>query len=249
MNNSYGQFGEDSFILSQYTQSFGYAIEVGGADGINGSPTKCLEERGWKTLLIEPNPQLFTEAKKHRPHVFNCAAGEVCEDNVGMTIYTLDTGNQTALSGLRPDTKLIEQHQHMIKDQHLELVNKRTLNVLIYEWAKVLAEDIPNIDFVSIDTEGTELDVMKGFDVKKWQPKIIALENNFEDYNYRREMFNYGYIFYNRIGVNDYYIRESYLPQLPNGGGLDLSGTPLVDLINKQNEGINKNFNVWKEQI
>jgi hypothetical protein len=62
-------------------------------------------------------------------------------------------------------------------------------------------------------------------------------------------MFNYGYIFYNRIGVNDYYIKESYLPQLPNGGGLDLSGTPLVDLINKQNEGINKNFNVWKEQI
>ena len=247
MNNSYGQFGEDGFILSQYTQSFGYAIEVGGADGVNGSPTKCLEERGWKTLLIEPNPQLFTEAKRHRPYVFNCAAGEVCEDNVGMTIYTLDGGNQTALSGLRPDTKLIQQHQHMIKDQHLELVNKRTLNVLIYEWKKVLGEEIPNIDFLSVDTEGTELDVMRGFDVSKWQPKIIALENNFEDIGYRREMFNYGYIFYNRIGVNDYYIRESYLPQLPNGGGLDLSGTPIVDLINKQNAGINKGFNVFNK--
>jgi hypothetical protein len=166
-----------------------------------------------------------------------------------MTIYTLDNGNQTALSGLRPDTKLIEQHQHMIKDQHLELVNKRTLNSLINKWSEDLGEEITNIDFLSVDTEGTELDVMRGFDVKKWQPKIIALENNFEDYNYRREMFNYGYIFYNRIGVNDYYIKESYLPQLPNGGGLDLSGTPLVQLINKQNEGINKGFNVWKEQI
>jgi FkbM family methyltransferase len=244
---SYGQFNEDGFILSQYTQSFGYAIEVGGADGLNGSPTKCLEDLGWKTLLIEPNPQLFTEAKKHRPHVFNCAAGEVCEDNVGMTIYTLNGGNETAVSGLNPNTKLIEQHQHLIQDQRLELVNKRTLNVLIYEWEKVLGEEIPNIDFVSIDTEGTELDVMKGFNIEKYQPKIIALENNFEDYNYRRTMFGYRYILYNRIGVNDYYIRESYLPQLPNGGGLDLTGTPIVDLINKQNEGINKGFNVFNK--
>jgi hypothetical protein len=68
---SYGQFGEDSFILSEYTQSFGYAIEVGGADGINGSPTKCLEDKGWKTLLIEPNRELVREAKKHRPYVYN----------------------------------------------------------------------------------------------------------------------------------------------------------------------------------
>jgi FkbM family methyltransferase len=244
---SYGQFNEDSFILSQYTQSFGYAIEVGGADGINGSPTKCLEDLGWKTLLIEPNPQLFTKAKEVRPYVFNCAAGDTNEDNVGMTIYTLSGGNETACSGLNPDVKLVEQHQHLIEDQRIELVNKRTLNSLINKWEFDLGETIPNIDFVSIDTEGTELDVMKGFNIEKYQPKIIALENNFEDYNYRRTMFGYRYILYNRIGVNDYYIRESYLPQLPNGGGLDLTGTPIVDLINKQNEGINKNFNVWNK--
>jgi FkbM family methyltransferase len=248
MNKSYGQFGEDSFILSQYTQSFGYAIEVGGADGINGSPTKCLEERGWKTLLIEPNRELVREAKRHRPYVYNCAAGDENVDDVGITIYTLKGGNETACSGLNPDVKLVEQHQHLIEDQRIELVNKRTLNSLINKWEFDLGETIPNIDFVSIDTEGTELDVMKGFNIEKYQPKIIALENNFEDYNYRRTMFGYRYILYNRIGVNDYYIRESYLPQLPNGGGLDLSGTPIVDLINKQNEGINKGFKIFNNK-
>jgi hypothetical protein len=143
---------------------------------------------------------------------------------------------------------LVEQHQHLIEDQRIELVNKRTLNSLINKWEFDLGETIPNIDFVSIDTEGTELDVMKGFNIEKYQPKIIALENNFEDYNYRRTMFGYRYILYNRIGVNDYYIRESYLPQLPNGGGLDLSGTPIVDLINKQNEGINKGFKIFNNK-
>lgn len=244
---SYGQFNEDDFILSQFTQSFGYAIEVGGADGINGSPTKCLEDLGWKTLLIEPNNELVREAKKHRPYVYQCAAGDENVDDVGITIYTLKGGNETACSGLNPNIKLVEQHQHLIEDQRVELVNKRTLNSLINKWEFDLGETIPNIDFVSIDTEGTELDVMKGFNIEKYQPKIIALENNFEDYNYRRTMFGYRYILYNRIGVNDYYIRESYLPQLPNGGGLDLTGTPIVDLINKQNEGINKGFNVFNK--
>ena len=240
---SYGQFGEDSFILSEYTQSFGYAIEVGGADGINGSPTKCLEDLGWKTLLIEPNPQLFTKAKQIRPYVFNCAAGDTNEDNVGMTIYTLDNGNQTALSGLKPDTKLIEQHQHMIKDQYLELVNKRTLNSLINKWSEDLGETIPNIDFLSIDTEGTELDVMRGFDIGKYQPKIIALENNFEDHNYRRTMYNYGYILYERIGVNDYYIHSEYLPKFETGQ-LDLRDTPYIKQIQQQQS----EQNLWNKQ-
>ena len=77
--------------------------------------------------------------------------------------------------------------------------------------------------------------------------RMIAIENEKEDYYYRRYMFTKRYILYNRIGVNDYYIRESYLPQLPNGGGLDLTGTPIADLINKQNAGINKGFKVWNK--
>lgn len=225
---SYGQFNEDDFILSEFTSSLGFAIEVGGADGINGSPTKCLEDKGWKTLLIEPNPQLFTEAKKHRPHVFNCAAGEVDEDGVGMTIYTLKGGNQTALSGLNPNTKLIEQHQHLIEDQYLEIVNKRTLTTLIKEWEAELGEEIKEIDFLSIDTEGTELQVVSGFNFEKYQPKIIALENNFDDYYYRRMMWNIGYVLYEKIGVNDYFIHHSHLPKMEGTDALDLRGTPIA---------------------
>ena len=238
MNNSYGQFNEDSFILNEFTQSFGYAIEVGGADGINGSPTKCLEDKGWKTLLVEANRELFNQAKSRRPYVFHCAAGDVCEDGVEMTIYTLNGGNQTACSGLEPNQKLVEQHQHLIAETKKELVNKRSLNVLIYEWEKLMGESIPNIDFVSIDTEGTELDVMRGLNIKRYQPKIIALENNFEDHNYRRTMYNWGYLLYERIGVNDYYIYMDYLPKLPTGQ-LDLTNTPIVKKAKADNSGFN----------
>jgi FkbM family methyltransferase len=240
---SYGQFNEDGFILSHFTQSFGYAIEVGGADGINGSPTKCLEDKGWKTLLIEPNPELFGLAKSRRPYVYQCAAGEANEDGVGMTIYTLNGGNQSAVSGLKPSVKLIEQHQHLIEDQHLEIVSKRTLNSLINEWAIELGEIIPNIDFISIDTEGTELDVMRGLDISKWKPKMIALENNFEDHNYLRTMYNYGYVLYDRIGVNDYYMEQSYFPKFETGQ-LDLRGTPAFN----KAQNVVGNFKVFNKQ-
>jgi FkbM family methyltransferase len=242
---SYGQFNEDEFILSQYTQSVGFAIEVGGADGINGSPTKCLEERGWKTLLIEPNPELFKIAKQNRPYVYQCAAGNENIDDVGMTIYTLDGGNQTAVSGLKPNVKLIEQHQHLIKDQYLELVNQRTLNSLIKQWGEDLGEPITNIDFLSIDTEGTELDVIAGISLEHYKPKIIALENNFEDHNYRRTMFNYGYVLYERIGVNDYYIEHSYVPKMESGM-LDLRDLPFVKRMQEQHKFENdfKVFNI-----
>jgi hypothetical protein len=112
---------------------------------------------------------------------------------------------------------------------------------LIYEWEKLLGEAIPNIDFLSVDTEGTELDVMKGFNIEKYQPKIIALENNFEDHNYRRTMYNYGYIFYERIGVNDYYMFTDYLPKLETGQ-LDLRDTPIVKRVKADNSGF-KIFN------
>lgn len=242
---SYGQFNEDEFILSQYTQSVGFAIEVGGADGINGSPTKCLEDRGWKTLLVEPNPELFQLAKSRRPYVYQCAAGNENIDDVGMTIYTLDGGNQTAVSGLKPNVKLIEQHQHLIKDQYLELVNQRTLNSLINQWEEELGEPIANIDFLSIDTEGTELDVIAGIDLSKWKPKIIALENNFEDHNYRRTMYNYGYVLYERIGVNDYYIEQSYVPKMENGI-LDLRDLPFVKRMQEQ-QRLQNDFKVFNK--
>lgn len=224
---SYGQFDEDSFILSQFTQSFGYAIEVGGADGINGSPTKCLEDRGWKTLLVEANPQLYAKAKAVRPYVFNCAAGEVCEDGVEMKVYTLTGGNQTAISGLQPDKRLVDNHLSLIESEETISVNKRSLNVLIYEWEKLLGEEIGNIDFLSIDTEGTEMNVVSGLNWNRWKPKMVQIENNFEDPYYGIKMWNYGYVLWNRIGVNDFYLHQDYVPKNELGFN-DLTQSPYV---------------------
>jgi len=59
---------------------------------------------------------------------------------------------------------------------------------------------------LSIDTEGTEIEVLKGFDIKKWKPKLLVIENNFNDPEIEKYLSTFGYIKNKRIEVNDFYI-------------------------------------------
>lgn len=63
------------------------------------------------------------------------------------------------------------------------------------------------IDFVSIDTEGTELDVIKGFSLDKWKPKLLIIENNFQEPDIEIYLSLFGYKKDNEIGVNEYYLK------------------------------------------
>lgn len=62
------------------------------------------------------------------------------------------------------------------------------------------------IDYVSIDTEGTELDVLKGFDLVKWKPKVLLIENNYEDMEIEEYLKLFGYKKTLRHHVNDFYL-------------------------------------------
>ena len=206
---NYGQFGEDLYIQSLFTEERKYyAIEVGAADGIAGSPTKGLEDLGWDILCIEANPSLYEQCKLIRKYSLNYAVGKENKDDVGFMVFNLRGGNQTAISSLFPDSRLIDQHDKMgiLETQYLEIVNLRTLDYCIEEWESLYGSKLPTIDFISIDTEGTEMDVLAGFDILKWKPRLVAIENNFEDDIYRSTMINSGYNFVNRIGVNDYFL-------------------------------------------
>lgn len=223
---SYGQFNEDEFIQSLFTEK-GWAIEVGGGEGINGSPTWGLEEKGWNVLTIEANPKLYHQLKEKRKWVQNFAVADTNEDDINFTIYTLQGGNQTAISGLKPEQKLIDNHLSLIQSNEDITVNIRTLDVCVYEWGKSMGNTIPQIDFLSIDTEGTEMDVVRGFDWNRWKPKLVQIENNFEDVYYQKEMWNRGYVLWNRIGVNDFYLDINFVPKMPNGAP-DLTQSPYI---------------------
>lgn len=202
----YSQFGEDKLLTEMFPGDYkGVCVEVGAYDGKSGSNTLYFEERGWKCLCVEPIPSQYEKCKAIRKEVVNCCVGETNEDDVPFTVFKIgnDGKNESAISSLEPDSRLIESHKHMIKTTETILVKVRTLTQLLDE-----AHFPKDIDFISIDTENTELNVLKGFDLNKYNVKVLVIENNYnepfcanylEKFNYKRAMW---------IGVNDIFVKQ-----------------------------------------
>ena len=161
----YGQFGEDQYLDYYFTEKYGTeykgnCIDVGASDGISGSNTYFFEQKGWNCICIEANPNYAEAAKKIRKNVFSYGISNENKKDVDFNVYTLHDNNQTAISSLRVDDRLVDQHKHLIKTVSTVKIEIITLNTLL--------ENInytDKIDFISIDTENTEIDVLKGFDL------------------------------------------------------------------------------------
>lgn len=199
----YSQHGEDKLIEQFFPKNYqGVCIEVGAYDGIGGSNTYHFEKKGWRCLCIEPNPQAFEKCSQIRKECYNSCIGKDDKENVEFTIFHLDTG-ESAISSLEPDWRLIESHSHLIKTVSKCNVEVRSLNSLLDDL------DYPtDIDFISIDTENTELDVLRGIDLNKYNVKLLVIENNFnepgcEDY---LKQYNYRKVF--RLAVNDFFLKK-----------------------------------------
>ncbi|AYV85895.1 MAG: FkbM methyltransferase [Solivirus sp.] len=197
----WSQFGEDSILAGLFPNNYiGVCVDVGSSDGISGNNTLHFERRGWRVLNIEPNPKLFAECEKIRKRSINCAVGAENKDSIPFTIFILKGGNESAISGLEPDIRLIESHAHLIESEQVIKVPIRTLSSILDE------ESFPTeIDFISIDTENTELDVLKGLDLNKYKVKYFVIEDNFNEGKCGEYLKQFGYEHFYRLAVNNFY--------------------------------------------
>lgn len=200
----YGQFYPPTDeIIEQYfpKEYIGVAVEIGAAQGIAASNTLHFEQLGWKCLCIEPNLRLYKQLIMNRQHVLNYAISDRNEDNVDFYAVGFD-GDETAVSSLHLNQGLMEQEKSTHRNAIVRTVkvNIRTLDFCLKDFS-------PTIDFVSIDTEGTELDVLKGFSISKYQPKLLIIENNFETPDIEEYLSHFGYIKTARHEINDFYTK------------------------------------------
>jgi hypothetical protein len=47
-----------------------------------------------------------------------------------------------------------------------------------------------------------------GFDINRWKPRLFIIENNFDESKFSDYLKDFGYKFSQRIGVNDFFVRE-----------------------------------------
>ena len=202
----FGQFSTDALIeLYFLNQNTGSCVEVGAANGIRGSNTLFFERNGWRTLCIEPNPEYFKLIEKARGEAVQCACGNVDEGSVPFTIFDIGEHNiMSSVSGLKPDERLVDLHKEIINNSRQINVEVRTLNTILVEH-----KFNKQIDFISIDTEGTELEVLQGLDLLEWDIKLLVIENNYNDPEIEEYLNIFGYIKDARWKINDFYLKRS----------------------------------------
>jgi len=151
----------------------GYFVEVGAADGIELSNTYLLETKyKWKGICVEPIPEQYKKLLTNRPNS-KCSNDAVYYKS-GMTLQFDIANNGNLISGL---TEHIDTHKAKVD------ANKTTINVKTISLSDLLEQyDAPNfIEYLSLDTEGSEYEILKEFDFDKYNFGLIDVEHNYKE--------------------------------------------------------------------
>ena len=206
VKKSKSQIRQDLFVISELNfKKNGYFVEIGAQNGIDGSNTYMLEKTfKWNGILCEPSRTYQNEIVKIR----DCFIDNRCVWKVSnMEMEFVDCGktglstlSEYALVGIHKEARLkIEVDKYK--------VNSVTLNDLLEQ------HNAPKgIDYISIDTEGCELEILKVFDFIKWDVKIFTIEHNFDAF-LRKNIYDLmdinGYVrIYEQISYqDDWYVK------------------------------------------
>ncbi len=186
--------GESELVFEYFKKRpNGFFVEVGANHPTRRSQTWFLEQQGWKGLLVEPNPALCEQLRTSRPNsqVFEMALG--ADYDVGEA--DLHIGKADGHSALKPRVSTVLTGQRI-------RVTVKTL-----DWVMENAGP-KEVDFVSIDVEGMELEVLRGFDLGRWQPKLLVIEDMFVNHQTHRYVKAQKYKLVRRTGYNNWYVPQ-----------------------------------------
>jgi len=203
---SKSQITQDLFVISELNfKKNGFFVEFGATDGINFSNTYMLEkEFNWNGILVEPAKVWWKELLKNRPNVVTESLCVWKESNVNIE-FNETKSSQTSTIDLYTNSDL---HRSLRKKGKKYLVKTITLMDLLQKY------NAPKIiDYLSIDTEGSEFEILNTIDFNKYTFKIITCEHNYTENKER--VFNLltknGYIrkYENLSNYDDWYVLNS----------------------------------------
>ncbi|MCX6990466.1 MAG: FkbM family methyltransferase [Chlamydiae bacterium] len=178
----YSQCGQDRLLNEKWfkNKKNGVFVDIGAHNGISFSNTKFFEELGWKGICIEPIPEVYEELKKNRSCI--CIQGCISDRN-GKSSFLRVEGEPEMLSGLltKYDPRHLERVYREIATRSYGKAPK-CIEVDCYLLNDLLRKnDVFHIDFLSIDIEGGELDVLKTIDFDQFDIEFVVIENNYRN--------------------------------------------------------------------
>src|SRR5229473_2269859 len=183
----------------------GFYVDVGAADPVNLSVTKWFYDLGWSGLNIEPNKQLFDRLAADRPRDINldCGAGATASE---AQFFESDVGELSSF-----DSRVQDNTQSIG-------VKGSTRTVAVAPLTDLLKLHCPGcaIDFLKIDVEGWESEVLKGLDLRQFRPIVIVIEatvpqtqiESHTEWEPRVLSADYSFVYFD--GVNRFYLADEH---------------------------------------
>jgi FkbM family methyltransferase len=187
----------------------GVFVEVGANHPTNGSQTWHLERSGWRGLLVEPlseNAKLLRQQRMAEVAEVACAGPEHHGGTLPLRVAGLGGAMSSLGSFERPTAVATE----------VRVVKTATLDSLLQRFS------IERVDFLSIDVEGFEIEVLRGFSIRRYMPRLVLLEDRVRNLRLHRYMLRQGYRLVRRTGQNAWYVPKAIRFRISIVGRLQL---------------------------
>ena len=185
----------EQFLVRQYLgiEKEGVFVEVGANNPFNLSQTWHLAQEGWKGILVEPIPELCESLRENRGEsvVVETACGAPDAETTATFTVAVDSGKSTLSSAFLDKRSSVSSRI---------TVQIRTLDDILE------SEFVEQIDFVSIDVEGTQYDVLRGFDLQKWKPRLLLVEDHLLNTKTHKFIEGQQYRLVKRTLFNNWYV-------------------------------------------
>ena len=201
LNYSLAQEGEDIILnkLLKYKKD-GFYIDIGAHHPFRFSNTYIFYKKGWRGINIDAYPGSMIEFKKHRDKDINLELG-ISSSNQNLKFYCFN----------EPAYNTFNEFEAKSKNEKdgISLVNEIVIKTS--PLSDVLDKYLPNsktqIDFISIDVEGFELEILNSNNWEKYQPKFLLIEELKKDLT---QIINESEVYKFLLGKNYKLVAKTY---------------------------------------
>jgi FkbM family methyltransferase len=209
---SFSQFGEDMVILYLWQTFLGktyplYYIDIGAHHPSEINNTQLLYNYGARGINIEPDPDLFMLFPIERSDDINLNIGIGTDTNTMIDFYVMSKKGKGLNTFIQ---KIAEQNikKHKYKGIAIEQIIKvpvKTVNTLQEEYKD------KKIDFITIDTEGMDFDIITHWDFEKHRPAFVCLEIDWNIIsNLKKYMNSKGYYVFKTTPANIIFVDKKF---------------------------------------
>jgi FkbM family methyltransferase len=178
----YSQYKQDEYLETSIFKGLknGFFMDIGAHDGVSINNTLYFEKNNnWTGVNVEPLDDVYNKLVVNRPTNINikCAVS----NNDGYAEFICNKGYTEMLSGLkntfdpRHHRRLQYENVHFNSTSEIVKVDTKRIETICDEY------NIKNINYLSIDVEGAEFEVIKSINFDKVFIDVIGFENNYDD--------------------------------------------------------------------